>query len=85
MCVYVYILYIYIYFGHTHNIWKFPGQGWTLSCSCHLCHSCGNARSLTHFTGLEIKPMLPQKQCQILNRLGHSWNSCGLRKYSSGF
>ena len=31
-----------------HGIWKFPGQGLHLSCSCNLCHSCGHARPLAH-------------------------------------
>ena len=29
------------------GMWKLPGQGWNLNCSCHLHHSCGNTRSLT--------------------------------------
>ena len=31
--------------GHTHGIWKFPGQGLNLSHSYNQCHSCSNARS----------------------------------------
>ena len=31
--------------GHTHNIWKFLGQGLNLSHSCDLGHSYGNAGS----------------------------------------
>ena len=38
------------FFGHTCNIWKFLGQGLNQSCSCNLCHSWGNVRSLTHCT-----------------------------------
>ena len=37
-----------LYYGFTHNIQKFPGQGLNLSHSCNLCHSCSNTRSLTH-------------------------------------
>ena len=37
-------------FGHTHGIWKLPGQGWNPSWSCHLHHSCSNARSLNRCT-----------------------------------
>ena len=33
------------FYGHTHGIWKFPGQGVNVNPSCDLCHSCGNARS----------------------------------------
>ena len=36
-------VYIYIY-GHTHDIWKVPGQGLNPSRSCSLCRSWGNAR-----------------------------------------
>ena len=32
--------------SRTHGIWKFPGQGWNLSCTFDLC--CGNTGSLTH-------------------------------------
>ena len=35
---------------------EFLGQGWDLSCSFHLHHSCGNARSLTHCARTGIKP-----------------------------
>ena len=44
------------YFGCTHGIWKFLGEGLNLSRICNLFHSCGNARSLTHCAGLGIKP-----------------------------
>ena len=54
---------------------NFPGQLSNLSCSCNLCHSRGNARSLTHCTRLGMKPALPLRQCQILNLLCHSRNS----------
>ena len=36
------------FFGCTYSIWKFPGQGLNLSCSCKLCHSRGDVRSSTH-------------------------------------
>ena len=39
------IFYLFIFCGHTHDIWKFLGQGLTLSCSCKLCHSCGHTGS----------------------------------------
>ena len=39
------------FFSCTLSIWKFLGQGLNLSCSCDLCHRCGNAVSLTHCTG----------------------------------
>ena len=31
-----------------HGIWKFLGQGWNLSHSCNLLHSCSSPGSLTH-------------------------------------
>ena len=33
---------------------KDPGQGFNTHCSCNLCHSCGNAGSLTHCTIWEV-------------------------------
>ena len=41
--------------GHTHGIWKFLGQGLSLSCSCNLHCSCDNARSFKP----SIKPTPP--------------------------
>ena len=38
------------FYGCTHDLWKFPGQGLNPSLSCNLCHSCGNTGSLTHCT-----------------------------------
>ena len=43
-----------------------PGQGWHLSCSCNLCHSCNNTESLTHFTGPGIEQAPPQRQAGSL-------------------
>ena len=40
--------------GCTHGIWKFLGQGSNPGCSCDLCHSCGNAISLTCCTRVGI-------------------------------
>ena len=34
--------FLFIYLGHTHDIWKFPGQGLNPS------HSCSHHGSLTH-------------------------------------
>ena len=56
------------------HIWKFLDQGLNSSCSYDPCHSCSNARSLTHYAGLGIKFVPPQRQCQILNPLHHSRN-----------
>ena len=40
-------------------------------------HSFGNTGSLTHGTGLGIEPVLPQRQCQVLNLLSHRGKSQG--------
>ena len=57
------------------SIWKFPDQGSNPRHSYSLHHSFSNAWSLTHCSGLKIKPMPLQKQCQIFNLLHHSGNS----------
>ena len=36
------------------SIWKFPGQGMNLCCSCDLCHSCSNATSLICYATREL-------------------------------
>ena len=59
----------FFFFCCTCLIWKFPGQGLNLSCSCDLCHSCGTCRSLTQFAGQGIEPHW------ILSLLCHSGNS----------
>lgn len=38
----------FFFFGHTHPIWKLPGQGLNQSLCFDLRHSCDNALSLTH-------------------------------------
>ena len=60
-------LFFFFFFGHTHGIWKFPGQGSNPSLHFNLCHGCGNARSLTHCAGPRIKPE-PQQQLEPLQR-----------------
>ena len=47
-----------LFFSHTLGIWKFLHQGWNLSCSCNLCHSCDNAMFLTP---------VPQEELQMLS------------------
>ena len=42
------LLLLLFFFCHTHGIW-IPGQGLSLSRSCNLYHSCGNARSFFLF------------------------------------
>lgn len=69
------LFYFYI-FGCNCGLWKFPGQGSHMSCSCDLYHSCGILNPLPWAGYLGIKPVLPQRQGQILNLLPHSRNSC---------
>ena len=52
------------YFSLTCSIWKFLGQGSNLSQICDLCHSYGNAGSLIHCAGLEIKVATPRRQAR---------------------
>ena len=35
----------FFFYGHTHSIWKFPGQRLNVSCSWDQCHSYRNIRS----------------------------------------
>ena len=46
--------FIFIFFGHTHSIWMFPGQGWNPSHSCDPRHSCDITGSLTCCPTAEI-------------------------------
>ena len=78
------------FLGRICSIWKFPGQGSNPSHSCNLHHN--HSGSLTHCTRPGIKPMPPQRQCQILNLLHHSSNSrngflkrCQLSSWNSCF
>ena len=52
--------FLFVFYGRTHGIWKFLDQGLNPSHSCDLCHSCGDAGSLTHCTRRRIKPAPPQ-------------------------
>ena len=67
--------FFFFFFSCTCSIWMFPGQGSNLSCSCDICHSCNNTRSLTHRTGSGTESMLLQRQCRILNLLCYIGNS----------
>jgi len=49
LSIYYLQAFFFFFFGHTHSIYKFPGQGSNLSQSCSLYHSCSNAVSLTHY------------------------------------
>ena len=51
-----------LFCGHIRSIWKLSGQGLNLSHTCHLCHSRGNAGSLTHCSRLGVEPATTQKQ-----------------------
>ena len=70
MFLYFFLIIFYFpffFFGCTHGIWKFPGQGSNSRGNCDLQHSYKNARSLTHCPGLRIKPVLPQRKGQMIN------------------
>ena len=45
---------------------EFLGQGLNQSCSCDLCHSCSNTRSLTHFPASGITRLPPQREAGSL-------------------
>ena len=53
------------FFGCTHEMWKFPGQGSNPSWRYNLCHNCINPGSSTHCTGPGIKPAPPQRQEEL--------------------
>ena len=44
------------FYGHTHGMCKFLGQGLNLSCTCDLCQIL-----LTHCAQLGLKPVPPQQ------------------------
>lgn len=75
-----FFLFLFLFWPHC-GIWNFLTQGSNPTCRCNLCHSWGNTRSLTHCSGLGIKPELQhgpeplQRQQWILNVLCHSRNS----------
>ena len=50
-------IYFFKFYGHTRNIWKFPGQGLNLSHSCELCHSCRHARYTAPVGGIKSVPL----------------------------
>ena len=50
-------VFFFFFFGHTFSIWKFLGQGWNMSRSCNLDHSCSNAGSLTHWASAGTPPL----------------------------
>ena len=64
----------FFFFGLTCGIWKFLGQRLNLSHICGLCHSCGNARALTCFTGWDQTSNATETS-QIIKPLLHSGNS----------
>ena len=47
--IYTFYLKIFFkFFGHTHSMWKFSGQGWNPCHSSDPSHCSDNTRSLTH-------------------------------------
>ena len=68
-------IYLFCFFGHTHGILTFPGQGLNLTCSSDLHYSCSDAGSFSQCSRLGMEPTPPQKQPWILNLLCHSENT----------
>ena len=65
------------------HLWhmEVPRPGSNPSCGCDLHHSSSSsAGSLPHCTRLGIEPLPLQRQCQILNPIGHSRNSINFCK-----
>ena len=57
LLLHFFLSYLFIFFfGCTHSIWKFPGQGSNPKYSCDLHHICSKARSLTYCTGPGTEP-----------------------------
>ena len=54
------MLLLLLFNGHTHDIWKFPGQGLNLSHSCDLPCSCLSNGSFNPLHGTRIKSTRPQ-------------------------
>lgn len=54
----------FFFFGHNHSLWKFLGQRQNQSSSHNLCHSCCNARSLTHCSTSEL-PIIFKTQASV--------------------
>ena len=84
-------LFFFFFNSHTCGIWKFLGQRLNGSYSCrsmpqpqqhqiwttlaNYATVCSNARSLTHWARLGIKPTSSERQCWVLNLLCHDRNS----------
>ena len=69
-----YIFILFIYFGCTHGIWLFQGQGSNPSCSCWPMPLLQQCQILNPLHRVRIEPAPPQRQCWILNLLNHSGN-----------
>ena len=57
---------LFSFFGCTCGIWKFLGQGSSLSCIYDLHHSCDNTGSLIHCARPGIEPAMPQRRAGSL-------------------
>ena len=68
---YIYNRIFFFFFGCTHGIWMFSGQGTNMSLICDLCYRFDNARSLTHCAWPGIKPAAPWTQYWNLKLLFH--------------
>ena len=61
-----FVVWLVGWFCHTHGIWEFLGPPSNSSRNCNLHHSYGNARSLNHYVGPGIEPLLPQRHSRSL-------------------
>ena len=59
--LFMYLFILFFFQLHLKHM-EVPGRELTSDCSHDLCHSCGNARSLTHCAKLGMEPALPQRQ-----------------------
>ena len=60
-------LFFFSFFGHAHNMQKFPGQTWNAHHSSNLSHCSDNTRSLTHWDTRELLD---------LSSLNHVYRPC---------
>ena len=59
-----FFFFFFKFYGHTHCIWNFPGQGLNPSHRCDSCHSCSNAGSFTEWGwGLNLSHHSDPRPC----------------------
>lgn len=74
---FVYFLnYFFLFWLHHLHMEVFQARDGIGATAVTYAISCSYAESLIHCPGLEIEPVLPQRQRGSLNMLHHSGNSC---------